>query len=189
MLLKFTCPGVPDVYQGTEFWDFSLVDPDNRRLVNYEERQRFMEELEAQANEEHENLMTHLWEYRYSAKIKLWLVHKLLNERKQNSELFSKGDYIPLTVEGELKENVLAFARRYQETWYVIAVPLHLASVCTQQQKEILAVDWNDTCIVLHAEAPAGYEHLFSKTKGNHEKEIAVKEIFKSLPLAVLKLK
>lgn len=189
VLLKFTCPGVPDVYQGTEFWDLSLVDPDNRRLVNYEERQRLMEELEAQANEEHENLMSHLWEYRYSAKIKLWLVHKLLNERKQNSELFSKGDYVPLTIEGKLKENVLAFARRYQETWYVIAVPLHLASVCTQQQKEILAIDWNDTRIVLPAEAPAGYEHLFSKTKGNHEKEIAVKEIFKSLPLAVLKLK
>jgi maltooligosyltrehalose synthase len=80
--LKFTCPGVPDVYQGTEFWDFSLVDPDNRRPVNYEERQQLLEELAAQANETHENLMHHLWKNRYSAKIKLWLVHKLLNERK-----------------------------------------------------------------------------------------------------------
>lgn len=188
-LLKFTCPGVPDVYQGTEFWDFSLVDPDNRRPVNYEERQRFMEELEAQANEGQENLMHHLWENRYSAKIKLWLVYKLLNERKQNSELFTKGDYIPLTIEGELKENVLAFARRYEQTWYVIAVPLHLASVSTQPEKEILSIDWFDTRIVLQDEAPKDYEHLFSAIRGNHEKEIAVKEIFKSLPLAVLKLK
>lgn len=189
VLLKFTCPGVPDVYQGTEFWDFSLVDPDNRRLVNYEERQRFMEELEAQANEEHEKLMHHLWENRYSAKIKLWLVYKLLNERKQNADLFSKGDYIPLTIEGELKENVLAFARKYEETWYVIAVPLHFASVSPKQEKEILSFDWLDTRIVLSEEAPEEYEHLFSGVKGNHKKEIAVKEIFKSLPLAVLKSK
>ncbi|HEX8278705.1 MAG TPA: malto-oligosyltrehalose synthase, partial [Segetibacter sp.] len=189
VLLKFTCPGVPDVYQGTEFWDFSLVDPDNRRSVKYEERQQLMEELEAQGDEEHENLMHHLWENRYSAKIKLWLVQKLLNERKQNAEVFSRGDYIPLTIEGELKENVLAFARRHEHTWYVIAVPLHLASVCSQQEKEIVSIDWYDTRIVLPGEAPAGYAHLFSEITGNHEKEIAVKEIFKSLPLAVLKLK
>lgn len=189
VLLKFTCPGVPDVYQGTEFWDFSLVDPDNRRPVDYEERQQLMEELEDQANKEHENLMHHLWGNRYSAKIKLWLVHKLLIERKQNTELFSKGDYISLTIEGELKENVLAFARRHEQIWYVVAVPLHPASVCTEQKKEILSIDWKDTRIVLPAEAPENFEDLFSKIKGNQKKEIAVKEIFKSLPLAVLKLK
>ncbi len=189
VLLKFTCPGVPDVYQGTEFWDFSLVDPDNRRSVNYEERQQLMEELEAQANEEHENLMHHLWKNRYSAKIKLWLVRKLLNERKQNAELFSKGEYVSLTIKGELKENVLAFARRHEQTWYLIAVPLHLASVGSMQEKEIVSIDWYDTRIVLPAEAPADYEHLFSKIKGNYKKEILVKEIFKSLPLAVLKSK
>lgn len=180
VLLKFACPGVPDIYQGTEFWDFSLVDPDNRRPVDYKERQQLMDELEAQANEEHENLMHHLWENRYSAKIKLWLVHKLLNERKGNAELFSKGDYIPLSTEGELKENVLAFARRHEQTWYVIGVPLHLASVCSKQEKEILSIDWHDTRIVLPAEAPADYEHLFSKIKVNYKNEIGVKEIFKA---------
>ncbi|HLL43635.1 MAG TPA: malto-oligosyltrehalose synthase, partial [Segetibacter sp.] len=157
VLLKLTCPGVPDVYQGTEFWDFSLVDPDNRRLVNYEERQQLLEELEAQANETHENLMHHLWKNRYSAKIKLWLVHKLLNERKQNPGVFSNGNYIPLTIEGELKDNILAFARRHQQTWYVIAVPLHLASVSSQQKKEIVSIDWYDTRVALPGEAPAGY--------------------------------
>lgn len=189
VLLKFTCPGVPDIYQGTELWDLSLVDPDNRRPVDYEERQRMMDELQARANEEQVNLIQYLWNNRYSAEIKLWLVHKLLTERKQNSRLFSLGDYISLSIEGELKENVLAFARRYQETWYVTAVPLHLASVCARQGKEILSIDWYDTRIVLPEEAPAEYDHLFSAIKGNQEKGIAVKEIFKSLPLAVIKLK
>ena len=90
VVLKFTSPGVPDVYQGTELWDFSLVDPDNRRPVDYEERQQLLNELEAQADKEHENLMAHLWENRYSAKIKLWLVHNLMNERKENQALFTK---------------------------------------------------------------------------------------------------
>ncbi|MDB5249510.1 MAG: malto-oligosyltrehalose synthase [Segetibacter sp.] len=188
VLLKFTSPGVPDVYQGTELWDFSLVDPDNRRAVDYKIRQQLMEELEAQANEEHENLMAHLWENRYSAKIKLWLVHRLMNERKENTELFTQGEYIPLSIEGKYKDNVLAFARVLADTWYVIAVPLHIATLSKQQRKEILAGDWEDTKILLPAEAPASFDHILSKEKGNHKNEITVKEIFKSLPLAVLKL-
>ena len=187
VLLKYTCPGVPDVYQGTELWDFSLVDPDNRRPINYEERQRLMEELEARPNEEYENVIKHLWENRYSAKIKLWLILKLANERKQNAEFFNKAYYIPLIIEGELKENILAFARRYEQTWYVIAAPLHLATVCNQQQKELLLIDWNNTRIILPEDAPADYKHLFSSIKGNYSREIVVKEIFKNLPLAVLK--
>ena len=187
VLLKFTSPGIPDVYQGTELWDFSLVDPDNRRPVDYEERQQLLEELEAQANETHENIIANLWENRYSAKIKLWLVQQLMNERKSNVELFSEGEYVPLTVEGKYKQNVLAFARSHNQQWCVIAAPLHIASLSKLQGKEILAIDWSDTNIVLPHEAPKTFQHLFSKTSGTYKKEIAIKEIFKSLPLAVLK--
>ncbi len=189
VLLKFTCPGVPDVYQGTELWDFSLVDPDNRRAVDYELLQKLMDELEAQANEEHESLMSHLWEHRYSAKIKLWLVHKLMNERKENAEFFQYADYTPLVIKGQYKDNLLAFARQYKNEWYVVAVPLHIAQLCKQQKAEILCVDWNNTRIILPESAPPEFEYLFSKLKGNHNGEIEVKEIFKSLPLAVLKPK
>ena len=188
VLLKFTCPGLPDVYQGTELWDFSLVDPDNRRPVDYGERMKLMEELEAHANETHENMMAELWENRYSAKIKLWLTHQLLNERKQHKELFSEGAYIPLSVEGEYKENILAFARQHRNTWFVVAVPLHLATVSNQQEKDILQIDWKDTNIILPAGAPEEFRHLFFKIKGKHEKNLVIKEIFKRLPLAVLKL-
>jgi maltooligosyltrehalose synthase len=148
-----------------------------------------MNDLEAQANEEHENLMSHLWEHRYSAKIKLWLVHALMNDRKENERFFSNADYIPLTVEGPFASNVLAYARRLENEWYIIAVPLHLAAICQQQQQEILSVEWKDTRIVLPSDAPSNYQSLFSKIDGTHQKEIAVEEIFKSLPLAVLKSK
>jgi maltooligosyltrehalose synthase len=111
-----------------------------------------------------------------------------MNERKENTELFTQGEYIPLSIEGKYKDNVLAFARVLADTWYVIAVPLHMATLSKQQRKEILAVDWEDTKILLPAEAPASFDHILSKEKGNHKNEITVKEIFKSLPLAVLKL-
>ena len=189
VLVKFTAPGVPDIYQGTELWDFSLVDPDNRRPINYELRQQLANELDSLADEEHENLVSHLWEHRYSSKIKLWLVHTLLNDRKQNEAFYTNAEYIPLTVEGEYAANVLAYARSYQNEWYVIAVPLHLADLGKQRQQEILFIDWKDTRIVLPGNAPSNYEHLFSKIKGVHQRQIAVREIFKSLPLAVLKLK
>lgn len=189
LLLKCTAPGLPDIYQGTELWDFSLVDPDNRRRVDYYLRQRLLEELEMQANEEHESVMPHLWNNRYSAKIKLWLVHQLLTLRNENKELFASGEYIPLTIEGEYKDHVLAFARHYQQKWLVAAVPLHIAFICEQQKKDILSIDWKDTCLIMPVNAPANYVHLFSGKEKNTENKIAVKEIFKSLPIAVLKLK
>jgi maltooligosyltrehalose synthase len=133
--------------------------------------------------------MADLWQKRYSAKIKLWLVHRLFNERKQNKEAFSEGTYIPLAIEGEYKENVLAFAKQHQNQWYLITVPLHLAALSLQQQKEMLHIDWKDTRIIIPGEAPKDFEHLFSGIEGTYEKELFIKDIFKSLPLAVLKSK
>lgn len=187
-LLKFTCPGIPDVYQGCELWDLSLVDPDNRRAVNFGQRQQWLEEFDSTQKSRQEELVQELWQNRNDARIKLWLVHTLFNERKQQPDLFAEGFYIPLQVEGKYKDNVLAFARRHQQTWYVVAVPLHLADVSKQQKKEVLALDWKDTRIILPAEAPDAWEHLLLKTKGKEEKGIAVKDIFRNLPLAILKL-
>lgn len=188
VLLKFTCPGVPDIYQGTELWDLSLVDPDNRRPVDYQLRQKLMDELEAHADLQHEELMSHLWQHRYSAKIKLWLVHKLLTYRRENEAFFANADYVPLTIEGKHASNVLAFVRQYNNEWLLVAVPLHLAALSKAQQKDIPEIDWHDTAITLPADAPATFEHLLSKSNRTVQSKIAVKEIFKNLPLAVLKL-
>lgn len=188
LVLKFTCPGVPDVYQGTELWDLSLVDPDNRRAVSYEERQRLLEELENWEKDQ-EELLSGLWSKRSGGQIKLWLIHQLLQQRKEQQELFEKGQYIPLQVEGKHKEHVFAFARRFKQDWCVVAVPLHLASLGKQQKKDIQSIDWKDTRVLLTGEAPADWQHLLHKTKGKAgEKGIAVNELFKNLPLAVLRL-
>ncbi len=188
VVLKFTCPGVPDVYQGTELWDLSLVDPDNRRAVGYEERLRLLEEVENWEKDQ-EELLLGLWNKRSGGQIKLWLIHQLLQQRKQQSELFEKGHYLPLQVEGKYKDHVLAFARHHQQEWCVVAVPLHLGSLSKHQKKDIQALDWKDTRILLPGEAPADWQHLLHQTKGKaDEKGIGVNELFKNLPLAILKL-
>ncbi|GAB3256373.1 hypothetical protein GCM10027347_18150 [Larkinella harenae] len=188
LVLKSTCPGVPDVYQGSELWDLSLVDPDNRRPVDYDQRQRWLDELLEADPAQSDALLDDLWQNRYDARIKLWLTHSLLNERRQQPELFARGHYIPLVVEGRYKDHVLAFARRYKRTWLVVAVPLHLATLSQQQKRNVTALDWKDTRIILPAEAPDEWQHIFLKTDGQGEGELLVNDIFSHLPVAVLRL-
>ncbi|SFC87361.1 malto-oligosyltrehalose synthase [Spirosoma endophyticum] len=185
VLLKCTCPGVPDIYQGCEGWDLSLVDPDNRRPVDFALRQEGLDELTA------DNAApdwTDLWENRYDARIKLWLIHTLLTERNKHPDLFAKGHYVPLQVEGRYKKHVLAFARRYEQVWYVIAVPLGVAQLCSQQTDDVFSIDWKDTRISLPIEAPETWQNRLLNSDGKVENGIAVAELFNVLPLAVLKM-
>lgn len=185
VVLKCTCPGLPDVYQGSELWDLSLVDPDNRRPVDYEQRQRYLTELLAA---ESNDLWSELWANRYDARIKLWLLHTLLSERSQQPDLFEKGRYIPLSIEGDYKQHVLAFARQYQQSWYIVAIPLGLASLCRTQQTDIITIDWKDTRLILPENAPGHWHHLLIKASGKSESSIALSELFSVLPLAVVRL-
>ncbi|MFC7000011.1 malto-oligosyltrehalose synthase [Rufibacter roseus] len=189
VLLKFTAPGVPDVYQGTELWDFSLVDPDNRRPVDYEKRQAWLEEMDSYDLNKQENLWEELWENRYDARIKLYLTRTLFTERKNKADLFAKGTYLPLEVEGEHKEHVLAFARKYLHTWYVVAVPLHLAALAKQQGVDKPGdIDWKDTKVIIPQEAPKEWQDMLIRSTGNYAHELRVADLFGIFPLAMLKL-
>lgn len=188
LILKFTCPGVPDIYQGCELWDLSLVDPDNRGAVDFKVRQSWLENIRAHANEP-EEFVQMLWQNRYEGPIKLWLTHLLLTERKQNAELFEKGNYIALEIEGRYKEHVLAFARRYQQTWYVVAVPLHLAVLSKSQKNGLSELNWEDTRIILPPDAPQDWEHVLFNSQAKQQNGITLNTIFKNIPLAVLKLR
>ncbi len=188
VLLKFTCPGVPDIYQGTELWTLSLVDPDNRRSINYERCRQYLDELDNRDANNHEALLHELWQNRSDARIKLWLIHTLLNERNNNADLFAKGEYIPLQVEGEYKNNVFAFARKYQHNYYAVAIPLGLAKLSKEQNKQIQELDWKDTRINIPDHAPKSYQNILLKTGGKHQNSFAAQELFKDIPLAFIKL-
>jgi malto-oligosyltrehalose synthase/4-alpha-glucanotransferase len=187
VILKYTCPGVPDLYQGSELWDLSMVDPDNRRPVDYSQRMEWLNSLSFDQNT-FGKLSAALWQNRSDGRIKLWLTHTLLKLRNDNPELFLEGQYIPLQIEGKFKEHVFAFARRYKKDWYVVALHLHLADLSAKLKKDLLSIDWKDTGILLPAEAPEDFTNVLSKTKGKAATLIPVREIFKDLPLSVLKL-
>ena len=188
VLLKFTSPGVPDVYQGCELWDFSLVDPDNRRPVDYELRSRLLDE-EINNSQNPAELTELLWQNRYDGQIKQWLTYKLFQERKVAAELFAKGSYLPLQVKGAYQDYVMAYARHYQNKWYITVTPLHLAELCQEQGKSLPNLKWKNTRIILPPQAPAAWSNLLSGEEGKlTESSIRVKELFKQLPLALLKL-
>ncbi|MDB5251151.1 MAG: malto-oligosyltrehalose synthase [Flaviaesturariibacter sp.] len=180
VLLKFTLPGVPDVYQGCESWDLSLVDPDNRRPVDFEQRQRWLREID-EGGEEVE--LKGLWEDRYSGRIKLWLVRKLLQIRSRNAALFQLGEYVPLRVTGQHSAHVFAFARRAGSTCLVVVAPLRMAALRPDPETR---VDWADTCIDLPAGLTGTWKELVHGTEGGSKGQIHVAELFRELPLAVL---
>jgi maltooligosyltrehalose synthase len=166
LTLKFTCPGVPDVYQGCELWDFSLVDPDNRRPVDYILRQKWLDEFDGQTKDV---LLQELWQNRSNAKVKLWLTSELYSLRNSNPALFTEGEYIPLKTRGIYKDNLMAFARKQKKDFYVVVVPLHSAQLCDQQQKPFLELDWKDTTIVLPDNLSSDWQNMFTEKRSEFQ--------------------
>jgi len=153
VLLKFTTPGIPDVYQGCELHDLSLVDPDNRRSVDYTHRQQLLTAFSA-TERTPDTLTLENWENRLSGQAKLWLTHKLLTCRRTQPDFWVTADYIPLDVTGIYRDHILAFARQLNETNYVVIVPLHLARLCRETgQTNPATIDWQDTQV----QAPEGW--------------------------------
>jgi len=185
LILKFTCPGVPDIYQGTELWDLSLVDPDNRRPVDYDLRSRYLKDVA-------ENIApAQLWQLRNSGRIKLWLTHTLLKLRKSEKILFDSGTYIPSKVEGKYAKHILAFARKNQEKWMITVVPLGLAKLAEKQKSTIPNLDWGNTIICLPTDAPLGWKDLLNANDGHKDilsKGLLISQVLVDLPFAIIQL-
>ncbi|HEY9778778.1 MAG TPA: malto-oligosyltrehalose synthase, partial [Leptolyngbyaceae cyanobacterium] len=128
-LLKYTSPGVPDTYQGTELWDLSMVDPDNRRPVDYEQRFSFLKEIKEKSKTDVLTLINDLLSNKEDGRIKLFLTYKVLQTIKANLAVFQKGDYQPLEVSGKFKEHIVAFARSNGNNTIVVITPRFLTSL------------------------------------------------------------
>ncbi len=149
-LLRIASPGVPDTYQGTELWDFSLVDPDNRRPVDYQRRQALLRELQGAAGGDLAGLARSLIEARGDGRVKLYLTWRALTCRRDHPGLFSSGAYLPLDSAGEKARHLFAFARRWGEQWGVAAVPRLLARLAADASRLPLGPEvWGDTRLVL----------------------------------------
>ncbi|MFH5925845.1 malto-oligosyltrehalose synthase [Roseomonas xinghualingensis] len=140
-LIRCTAPGIPDLYQGTEFWDFSLVDPDNRRPVDFPAREAVLRAGEAPAE-----LLAH-WK---DGRVKAAILARALALRARLPDLFAEGDYIPLEAEGEMASHILAFARRQGDTACIIAVTRLPAKLLREENLPLVpAGAWGDTALIL----------------------------------------
>jgi (1->4)-alpha-D-glucan 1-alpha-D-glucosylmutase len=198
VVLKTASPGVPDFYQGAELWDLNLVDPDNRRPVDYALRRRCLEQIEPLLHgaeqsppraEAVRELLTH-WE---DGRIKLFVTATGLRLRKDMPDLFLEGIYIPLSVGGDRKDQIVALARVHGRHCAVAAVPRLVASLAGQ--KGVLPVGsevWQDTALVLSSEI-AGHKYrnvltgeAVSPTPGAEGATLRIGKVLADCPVALL---
>jgi (1->4)-alpha-D-glucan 1-alpha-D-glucosylmutase len=190
-LLKMTSPGVPDVYQGNELWDFSLVDPDNRRPVDFEQRKRLLAAMRALDPSDVSTLLEDgVWQ---DGRPKLYLTRKALETRRKSPELFAGGEYISLEVSGGRKENLVAFARKHREEVAITVAPRLYAKI-TRAEGSLPPPQeaWDETYILLPDNLPGvTYRNVLTgETITTHEHEgrpsLDAGRLLRNFPVALL---
>ncbi|MBZ0156670.1 MAG: malto-oligosyltrehalose synthase [Alphaproteobacteria bacterium] len=164
-LLKLTSPGVPDIYQGAELWDYRLVDPDNRRPVDYGRRRELLADLlRREAEQGQPSLVRALLAGRDDGRSKLYLIAKTLRYRRANRALFEKGDYLPLEVIGGRSGAICAFARTLGHRKIVVAAPrLFTRFAPDPAELPLGAPVWGDTRIAVpFAEKGTRFRNIFT---------------------------
>ncbi|HEX2555979.1 MAG TPA: malto-oligosyltrehalose synthase [Microvirga sp.] len=173
--LKATLPGIPDVYQGTEFWDFSLVDPDNRRPVDYEARVRALEGGET---------LPRLLERWHDGRVKQALLVRLLADRAETPSLYADGAYQPLEASGEKARHVLAFQRSCGPASLVVVVP-RLVATLVDGEALPLGPAWGDTALSL---PPGRWRNILTGgSVGAGGGGCPLGELFADFPIAILR--
>ncbi|MCG6203799.1 malto-oligosyltrehalose synthase [Rhodopseudomonas sp. HC1] len=166
--LKAMMPGVPDFYQGTEFWDFSLVDPDNRRPIDFSARSKALEAL----SKPDWSALTAQWQ---QGGLKLAWTHQLLKLRSDLPDVFTDGDYRPLTITGPHADHVIAFARTHGADAVIVAVGKNFAPLSDQGRQWPRGDAWDAT---IETEG-------LSLEGGSGAQGLPLRELFQDLPVAV----
>ncbi len=203
VLVKICAPGVPDFYQGVELWDFNLVDPDNRRPVDFAKRKQILADLKTASDDGLEAVSRDLLDKWPDERLKMFVTWRGLQTRQAHRDVF-EGDYIPLPVTGQRDVNVCAFARRSEGAWAVCIVPrlTHAAwnDGAENSNKNRAAQEpawphswwWRETLVHLPAEAPQRWRHALSDRRlatgagvqGGQTLDAA--EVFETFPVALL---
>lgn len=185
-LLKMTSPGVPDFYQGSELWDFRLVDPDNRQAVDYEKRASMLRQLRAMEAEQGtkavaEDVAGNL----HDSRIKLFLIHKVLQFRKSHTRLFRNGAYTPLEFSKE-NSNVCAFSRAEEDEEALVVAPRFFSSLTGNGRKPPYGTGtWGDSYISVPGEGT--YRNILTdQVLINSAGRLLLADIFTFFPVALL---
>jgi (1->4)-alpha-D-glucan 1-alpha-D-glucosylmutase len=190
LTLKLTSPGVPDIYQGTELWDLSLVDPDNRRPVDYEVRRRLLRGVQDLSASDVEALVREDPEGR----LKLLLLNRLLRFRRERRAIFESGTYLPLGATGSKSNHVCAFARTLDERRIVVIASVRVCSMVDSELEPPVGRVWDDTMVeVPQCGVGAKFRNVLtnevvSSMQHDGSSGIALRDALAVLPVAVLEL-
>jgi (1->4)-alpha-D-glucan 1-alpha-D-glucosylmutase len=196
LLLKVTAPGIPDFYQGTELWDLSLVDPDNRRPVDFSMRAKLLNELERTCmdiGEDRRGFVRDLITSRTDGMLKLYVTRTALHYRQAHACLFQRGEYVPLDLYASKRDHVCAFTRLYQDEAAMTVVPRLVADLMQQGEGfPVRSEVWGDTLVRVPSWRQGGqYRNVLtgevltsSEAVGNQV--LRVGEILSDCPVALL---
>lgn len=176
VLVKMTAPGVPDTYQGCELWDFSYVDPDNRRPVDYTIRKKYLEQIAELFQRDKVALLTYLKANRMAGLEKMFVTWRTLNWRREHADLFLHGDYIALEVTEDAP--VVVFARRWMDQWALVAAPVPMSGAGITQSSHRIS---------LPADAPAIWKNQFTgETINFADHNLCIATVLDKFPIALL---
>ncbi|MBI2859131.1 MAG: malto-oligosyltrehalose synthase, partial [Chloroflexi bacterium] len=193
LTLKIFSPGNPDFYQGTELWDCSLVDPDNRRPVNFDKRAELLARLEERAASASGpgSLIAELVGGMGSGMIKLFVTWKGLDFRRRHGALFYSGSYRPLAAEGQAKDNICAFSWLGESKELIICVPRLVERIVGERLEPVVGAPfWSGTHLLLGDSPGAGsFSNIFTGESiqcGLDSASVSISDLFKSFPVAAL---
>jgi (1->4)-alpha-D-glucan 1-alpha-D-glucosylmutase len=187
VLLKITSPGVPDFYQGMERWNFSMVDPDNRRPVDWVKNEGYLDEIQRLEQAGTAALLDDLQRHWEDGRIKLYLTYRGLNFRRRNRELFQNGEYLPLEARGDNHQHVVVFARHYGNRWSITAVPRLVAGLAIPEKLCLELSSWREGHLDLPANFPTSWRDILTgQTLKSPEHKLGLAEIFRGFPVGLL---
>ncbi|MBV9769735.1 MAG: malto-oligosyltrehalose synthase, partial [Bryobacterales bacterium] len=191
LLVKIASPGVPDFYQGNDIWAFDLVDPDNRRPVNYNTRRQMLKNLAEQAKRDRVALVDRLRENPCDGAIKLYVTSEALRFRRSHRDLFSQASYAGLASEGNRARHVIAFGRATEHQTVIALSGRFFLKLCNSHRQPVGEV-WGNTSIALPKKISAQtLRDVFTgKTitaeQGKDGLCLSLREVFSHLPVALL---
>jgi (1->4)-alpha-D-glucan 1-alpha-D-glucosylmutase len=194
VLIKLTAPGVPDVYQGNEFWEFNLVDPDNRRAVDYAVRRSMLQQIQTSSKLSNEQLTAYARELACKmeyGRIKMYVTWKALAIRNERPDIFQQGEYTPLQTVGKNK-HVIAFSKGSGASRVLVVVPRLCARLVENQLRLPIGAEvWRETAIQLPDLAETSFRNVFTGERVSPDRDgsiavLKLSAVLSEFPVAML---
>ena len=191
VLCKIASPGLPDFYQGTELWDLNLVDPDNRRPVDFTARGPLLEKLKEHEQDCRPEAVRDLLEHWPDGRAKLYLSWKALNFRRTHRELFEMGEVLPLEGSQKVSHHLFAFARHHENQWAIVVVPRLLTKLVKVGEMPFGRRAWGSSAVVVPRQAPSRWKNVFTgeqlqAVSAARTKTLRLESVLAAFPVALL---